>query len=290
MTFPLLVDSVSVAGLYALSALSWVLLYRTTRLFNLANGQFLLLGSYLFVSFLVQFKLPLAVALLASVVAIALIGAVVYWTMLRRLSGQGEFTIVILTLGLAAVVTALTTMVWGNQDRVLPAAIQNHTYHLPLSATITTYDIIVVVATIVLVGIASLLIDHLPVGLSMRAAAENPVLASQSGIRVSRVLAAGWALSLVAATLSGIAFSYVNVLSPDISEQLGLLGLAPAFVGGLDSISGVLAGGLIVALCQTLAATYVSAGSEEAVAWILMLIFLLLRPQGLFGSKRIERV
>jgi branched-chain amino acid transport system permease protein len=257
---------------------------------NLANGQFLLLGAYLFVTFLVQFGLPFPAALLVSAAAIAIIGALVYVTMLRRLAGQGEFTIVILTLGLAAVLDSLTTMIWGSNDRVMPATISNRTYHLPLGATITTYDIIVIAAAIVLVGIASLFIDHLPFGLSMRAAAENPVLASQTGIRVGRVLAAGWALSLVAATLSGIAYSYVNVLSPGISEQLGLLGLAPAFVGGLDSIPGALVGGLIVALCQTFAGSYISAGSQDAVAWILMLIFLLLRPQGLLGSKRIERV
>jgi branched-chain amino acid transport system permease protein len=288
--FALLVDSVSVAGIYALSALSWVLLYRTTRLMNLANGQFLLLGTYLFASFLVQWGLPFPVALLACVVAIGIVGVIVYATMLRRLAGQGEFTIVILTLGLAAVVTSLTTMIWGNQDRVLPTTITSRTLHLPLNATITTYDIIVIVVAIVLVGVATLFIDHLPFGLSMRAAAENPVLASQSGIRVGRVLAIGWALSLIAATLSGIAYSYVNVLSPDISEQLGLLGLAPAFVGGLDSIPGVLIGGLIVALCQTFAGAYVSSGSQDAVAWLLMLIFLLLRPQGLLGSQRVERV
>jgi branched-chain amino acid transport system permease protein len=288
--FPLLVDSVSVAGIYALSALSWVLLYRTTRLLNLANGQFLLLGTYLFFTLVAQADLPFPAALLLAAVAIAIIGAIVYFTMLKRLAGQAEFTVVILTLGLAAVVTSLTTMVWGNQDRVLPTPLADTLYHLPLGATITTYDIIVIVAAIVLIGVTSLFIDHLSYGLSMRAAAENPVLASQSGIRVGRVLAIGWALSLVAATLAGIAYSYTNVLSPDISEQLGLLGLAPAFIGGLDSIPGALVGGLIVALCQTYAGAYINASSQDAVAWILMLLFLLLRPQGLLGSQRIERV
>lgn len=288
--FPLLIDSVSVGGIYALSALSWVLLYRTTRLLNLANGQLLLLGTYLFLTFISQLGLPFPAAILASAAAIGVIGIGIYYALLRRLAGQGEFTVVILTLGLAAVVTSLTTPIWGNQDRVLPAPFKNTLYHLPLGATVTTYDIVVIVAAIVLVGVASLLIDHLPYGLAMRAAAENPVLASQTGIRVGRVLALGWALSLVAATLSGIAYSYVNVLSPDISEQLGLLGLAPAFIGGLDSIPGVLLGGLIVALCQSFAGAYISATSQEAVAWVLMLLFLLLRPQGLLGSQRIERV
>jgi branched-chain amino acid transport system permease protein len=288
--FPLLIDSVSIGGIYALSALSWVLLYRTTRLLNLANGQLLLLGTYLFLTFISQVGLPFPAAILASAAAIGIIGIAIYYVLLRRLAGQGEFTVVILTLGLAAVVTSITTPIWGNQDRVLPAPFKNTLYHLPLGATVTTYDIVVIVAAIVLVAIASLLIDHLPFGLAMRAAAENPVLASQTGIRVGRVLALGWALSLVAATLSGIAYSYVNVLSPDISEQLGLLGLAPAFIGGLDSIPGVLLGGLIVALCQSFAGAYISATSQEAVAWVLMLLFLLLRPQGLLGSKRIERV
>ena len=288
--FPLLIDSVSVGGIYALSALSWVLLYRTTRLLNLANGQLLLLGTYLFLTFISQVGLPFPAAILASAAAIGVIGIGIYYALLRRLAGQGEFTVVILTLGLAAVVTSLTTPIWGNQDRVLPAPFKNTLYHLPLGATVTTYDIVVIVAAIVLVGVASLLIDHLPYGLAMRAAAENPVLASQTGIRVGRVLALGWALSLIAATLSGIAYSYVNVLSPDISEQLGLLGLAPAFIGGLDSIPGVLLGGLIVALCQSFAGAYISATSQEAVAWVLMLLFLLLRPQGLLGSQRIERV
>jgi branched-chain amino acid transport system permease protein len=288
--FPLLIDSVSIGGIYALSALSWVLLYRTTRLLNLANGQLLLLGTYLFLTFISQVGLPFPAAILASAAAIGIIGIGIYYVLLRRLAGQGEFTVVILTLGLAAVVTSITTPIWGNQDRVLPAPFKNTLYHLPLGATVTTYDIVVIVAAIVLVAIASLLIDHLPFGLAMRAAAENPVLASQTGIRVGRVLALGWALSLVAATLSGIAYSYVNVLSPDISEQLGLLGLAPAFIGGLDSIPGVLLGGLIVALCQSFAGAYISATSQEAVAWVLMLLFLLLRPQGLLGSKRIERV
>lgn len=288
--FPLLVDSVSIGGIYALSALSWVLLYRTTRLLNLANGQLLLLGTYLFLTFISQVGLPFPAAIVAAAAAIGIIGIGIYYTLLRRLAGQPEFTVVILTLGLAAVVTSVTTPIWGNQDRVLPAPFKNTLYHLPLGATITTYDIVVIVAAIVLVAVASLLIDHLPLGLAMRAAAENPVLASQAGIRVGRVLALGWALSLVAATLSGIAYSYVNVLSPNIAEQLGLLGLAPAFIGGLDSIPGVLLGGLIVALSQSFAGSYISATSQDAVAWVLMLLFLLLRPQGLLGSKRIERV
>jgi branched-chain amino acid transport system permease protein len=288
--FPLLVDSASIAGIYAFSALSWVLLYRTTRMLNLANGQLLLLGTYLFFTFVSQLGLPFPAGILLAAVAIGIIGVILYYTLLRRLAGQGEFTVVILTLGLAALVTCVTTAVWGNQDRVLPTAFTNNVYHLPLGATMTTYDIVVIIAAIVLVALASVIIDHMPVGLSMRAAAENRVLASQTGIRVSRVLALGWALSLVAATLSGIAYSYVNTLSPGISEQLGLLGLAPAFIGGLDSIPGVLLGGVIVALCQSFAGAYVSAGSQDAVAWILMLIFLLLRPQGLLGSERIERV
>ena len=110
--------------------------------------------------------------MLVSGAAMAIIGVILYYTLLRRLAGQGEFTVVILTLGLAALVDSLTTVIWGNKDRVIPATINNG-YHLPLNATITTYGIVVIVAAIVLVGLASLFIDHLPVGLSMRAAAEN---------------------------------------------------------------------------------------------------------------------
>jgi branched-chain amino acid transport system permease protein len=288
--FPLLVDSISVAGVYALSALSWVLLYRTTRLLNLATGQLLLLGTYLFVWFASQLGWPVPLGVLASAVLIAAIGAGIYYVLLRRLAGQGEFVIVILTLGLAAIVTSLTTLIWGNSDRILPTFITNRLYRLPFHAVITINDICVAVLAVVLIGIATLLIDHLPIGLSMRAAAEHPVLASQTGIRVNRVLALGWALSLVAATLSGIAFSYVNVLSPGISEDLGLLGLAPAFIGGLDSIPGALVGGVVVALFQTFGGAWLGGASQDAVAWVLMLVFLLVRPQGILGSKRVERV
>jgi branched-chain amino acid transport system permease protein len=288
--FPLLVDSISVAGVYALSALSWVLLYRTTRLLNLATGQLLLLGTYLFVLFASQLGWPVPVGVLTSCIAIAFIGIAIYYVMIKRLAGQSEFVIVILTLGVAAIVTSLTTLFWGNSDRVLPNFVDNHIYRLPYHSTITTYDIGVAVLAVVSIGIATLFIDHLPIGLSMRAAAEHPVLASQTGIRVNRVLALGWALSLIAATLSGIAFSYVNILSPGISEDLGLLGLAPAFIGGLDSIPGALLGGVVVALFQTFSGSWWGGASQDAVAWVLMLVFLLVRPQGLLGSKRVERV
>lgn len=288
-TVELIVSSTMLAGVYALSALSWVLLYRTTGLFNLATGQFLLLGSYLFFELAIR-GIPFFGSLLVASAAVVVIGLVVYWLTLRRMTGEAEFTPMALTLGLGAVLAAVASVVWGPANRVLPEPIPNELLHLPGDITVTVYGVAIVVTSLLVFALVTVITYFLPIGVAMRATAENPVLAGQTGIPVDRTLALGWCLSLVAATFAGVAYSYLNVLSPLLADHVGLLGLAPALIGGLDSIPGALIGSLVVALSQTFGVAIVGGGAQDAIAWGLLLAFLIIRPYGIMGSPKIERV
>ena len=124
----------------------------------------------------------------------------------------------------------------------------------------------------------------------MKAAAEHPTLASQSGIRISVIYAVGWAVACILGTLAGITYAYTNILGAPLATEVGNLGIAPALIGGLGSVPGAIVGGLLVGFAETLGTAFFGGAAADAVVWVILLCILIFRPQGILGTPLVERV
>lgn len=284
-----LVSSLVLAATYALVALGWVFIFRATGILNFATGQFVVLGVYLFFWTSVELKLPFLLALPIALLLIGVLGALLYLGTLRPLAGQPLFSPIMVTLGMSIVMTSAIVIIWGAQSRSLTPPVKVHTYKLPGNTIITTIGILTILTALVVYAIILSFLRLSKRGVQMRATAENPVLASQRGINIDVIFMLAFAVAVAASTLAGLSFTYTNVLGPSIAA-IGLRGLSPALIGGMDSIGGALIGSVLVAFIETAAVTQFGGDIKDMIAFLVLLIALAIRPYGLFGTPEIRRV
>jgi branched-chain amino acid transport system permease protein len=282
-----LLGSLPLGALYSCLGLAWVIIYRTTRVMNFAIGEFAILAGYIVYS-LSTGGMNWWLACVIAVASIAALGGGTYMVLLRPLAGRPLWTPVTVTMGLAFVLDGILAIKWGGMSVVLQIPIHNTVFHLPGSATITMADLLMMGACLLTFLAALLFLRLSPLGLRMRAAAEVPVLASQSGINIDRIFALGWVLSSAAAAVAGIGYGFTTVLDPSL-VSIGIIGFTPALLGGIDSVEGVVVGGFITAIVTNFVILYLGADALNAVAAALILLVLFIRPAGIFGSREIGR-
>jgi branched-chain amino acid transport system permease protein len=280
--------SLSLGALYSCLGLAWVLIYRTTRVMNFAIGEFAILAGYV-VYTLISAGVNWWLAFAAAVCGIAALGGGTYVVLLRPLAGRPLWTPVTVTMGVAFVLDGVLAIKWSGISVVLKLPLHNRVFHLPGSGILTTADLLMMALCLLTFAGALAFLRLSPIGLRMRAAAELPLLASQSGINIDRIFAAGWALSSAAAAVAGIGYGFTAVLDPSL-VTIGIIGFTPALLGGIDSVGGVVVGGFITALVTNFVTLYLGDNALEAVAALLILLVLFIRPVGIFGRREIERV
>lgn len=292
----LLLAGSALGARYALVALGFVVIYRATGVINFAQGAFVTLGAYLAYQFGQTWALPFAVAVLAAMVVSALIGAGVERVVLRRVIGRPAFAVIMITVGLLFVLDQVVTTIWGHQSLNLgdPWGVRTATVSELVIAHRDVWTILL--AGAVLAGFFALF-RFTGLGLAMRATALDQEAAMARGIDVRRVFAVSWAIAAAVAALAGVTIaSGPAALNPGI----GLIALAafPAMIlGGLDSPLGAVVGGLVIGITQTLTAGY----QPTHAAWLgqnfhvvmpfaVMILILMVRPFGLFGTKEVARL
>mgnify|MGYP000287456978 CR=1 FL=1 len=292
MDAQLVAQVVVLAAFYSLIGTGYVLVYRASRVLNLANGELLMLCAYFFFSLTVlgQDLLPLVVLL--ALVLVAMLAGVIYLATVRPMTGYPVFSIVLMTVGLAIVLRGLAELVWTAQARypLDVLGITNQTLQLPGGAVITVVEAGQVVAAVLFIGGVVAFLRVARIGMQMRAAAEHPVLASQRGVNIHMAFALSWALAAIGAGIAGLAFAANVRLEPNIAEQ-GLRALAVPLAGGLTSIFGAVIASLLVATSENLAVQYADPLLAGVVPYLVILAFIVLRPWGLLGEKEeLERV
>lgn len=284
------VSAVVLAGLYLLVGLGWVLLFRATQVLNFATGQFVLLGACLYYTFTAKLHLPLVVSLLLALVVMAAVGAAVHLLLIRRVAGtEGFFAPVILTLGISTVIAQAVNIVYGTGSLAIALPFGDHGIDFPGRIAITAYGIATLAVGLVVLFAAQVIVRRSRWGIQMRAAAENTVLASQSGINVDRVFMGGWAGAALVLALVGITYGSSTIVTPSLAD-IGLRGLAVAIVGGFDSLGGLVPAAVIVALTENISVVYFGESVRDAAVMIVILVVLAIRPQGLMGTKSVVRV
>ncbi len=286
-----LVDGLQYGCIYAALALGIVLVFRGTGALNFAQGEMAMVSTYLTWS-LLNWGLPLVAALAISMAASFVGGALLERVVLRPIAAKSSshLPVVVTTIGLLLALNSFAQWVYGTDGRVLPSLFGADTVHLgSVEFTTATAGAL---GTLVLVAIAlRLLLNHTRFGLAMRAVASNRQSSSLAGIGVGRVLMAGWGLAAALGALSGaLVAPTVTAFDSSLMQGVLVLAFAAATVGGFDSLPGAIVGGLIVGVLESLVSGYLTTDLKLPIAFVLILGFLLVRPTGLFGRARVQRV
>jgi branched-chain amino acid transport system permease protein len=286
----LLVGQLVPAALYALVSVGFVIVYKSTKVLNFAQGQLVLIGGLIAYSLSLAFSGQAALTIVVAVGIAFVIGPVIYLVILRPLLNAGPLLLVMLTIALSIVLAAVAEIKWGPDTQFIHLNVSKAVVHLPDGITLSSVGVGTIIAAVVVLGGLSAGLHWSRFGVATRAAAENPALATYRGVNVSGLAAATWGFAMATATLAGISFSMQTGLSANNADVLGFAAFPAVIVGGLDSVPGALVGSVVLAEIQGLGVRWVGANFSDTIGYLLLLALLIIRPTGLFGSRDILRV
>jgi branched-chain amino acid transport system permease protein len=287
---------VLVAGLlsgimYSLVALGFVLIYKTSGVFNFAQGAQLLFAALTFVS-LNERGIPMWGAFVISLAIMVFVGILIERVVLRPLVAQTQMTLFMATIGLAYIIEGAAQLAWGTEVHSLDLGIDD----IPMDVWgvfISRFDLVAATVAAAMVGLLTAFFRYTRMGLAFRAVAQDQLASLAVGLRLARIRAAVWAVSGLIALVAGLLWG--ARLGVQFSLSLVVLKALPVLVlGGFDSIAGAIVGGLIIGAAEKLAEIYIGpflgGGIEGWFAYVAALVFLMIRPTGLFGQRFVERV
>jgi branched-chain amino acid transport system permease protein len=286
----LLVNGISLGFLYALSALGFVMIFKSSSVLNLAHGELLAIGAFLFLVLATWAKLPIVLAFVLTLIGTFALGFLVERLFLRPLIGENLIEVIMMTLGLGIMFKGLLLFIFGGDIQVYPEFL-----HESLSIQWGAVQVPAVNVSAFIIGIFFLIIfgfffRYSSQGIYMRSVADNQPAALSLGVHVKRVFALSWAIAFLVAAMSGIVLGILNGVNVHNLSAIGLKVFPVVILGGLDSIGGAILGGVIIGLIETFTGGYISTSLREVIPYIVLVIILMIKPYGLFGLVEIERV
>lgn len=287
------VSGVVTGGIYALIAIGFVIVYKATGVINFATGELMMLGAFFAWTAMTVARLPFAAALVIATLGAAGVGALVERVVLRPMLGQRPISVIMVTIGLSAVFKGLAQVIWGGEYRSFPPIFPRRPIALGniILPSRQAWPFLIALAAIILLAA---LFRFTRAGTAMRATASDQATAFGMGIDIRRVFSFSWILASVTAALAGVVVGIIGGISP----QLGAVGLRifpVVILGGLDSVGGALVGGVVMGILENLAGGYLDplfpgAGIKEVAPFFALVVILMIRPWGLFGTREIERL
>jgi branched-chain amino acid transport system permease protein len=288
----LAVNIVVLASIYALIACGYVLIYRVSRVLNLAHGELMMLGAYMVLATASLFNGHPVIALAAAILLSLLVGALVYVFLMRKMTGEMVLAAILTTVALGILIRGLVVLIWSAQQQYPAQAlgVPNPSLVLFGGARISMWSAVLVATTVVVYAALFAFLRFGRWGMRMRAAGQNPLLAAQRGINLHGVYALAWSLSTLTGALAGILMALDSGVTGGM-PVVGLKAFPAALVGGLDSLVGALAGSLIIAAAEVLLIYYVDPLLSDVVPFLVLIAMLIVRPWGLFGTREdLDRV
>jgi branched-chain amino acid transport system permease protein len=287
----LVIDGLSTGSIYAALALAIVLVNQATGLINFAQGGLAVLSAYIAWQ-LIQFGIPLLVAILLSIVVSFVIGALVERLLIRKFEGGDPDTAVVVTIGLLTLITGVCAWIWSYNNKLFPSLFPLETITIA-GAVISVRSLGTFLVIVAIMILLQLLFIGTKLGLALRAVAINPQSAAFSGMPVGRLLMVGWGLAAGLGAVAGALVAPELTLTPGMMDSALVYALAAVIIGGLTSPIGVVVAAWMIGVLENLAAVYVPFIGHDlkiAVPFMLILVVLVIRPQGLFGRKSVVRV
>ena len=265
-----------------------MLIYKATELVNFAQGDLLMLGAFVAYMAVVWWGFDYWLAFAISVVTIGAFGALLDKVVLRRVIGQPQFAVVMLTIGLGAMFRTFASVTWGSEIYTLPTPFGG-VWQVG-GVTLSHQYISIVVGTLILCGVLYAFFNHTRVGVAMQATSQNQLAAYYMGIPVKMIFSLIWAISAGVAAAAGILLAPVTLIDINMGLAVALKAFAAAVLGGFGSIPGALVGGIVIGLIELYAGATLPDGFKDTAPYIVLLIMLAVRPQGLFGMMTRKKV
>jgi branched-chain amino acid transport system permease protein len=286
----LTLNGISTGAIYAAVALALVLIWRSTRIVNFAQGAMLMVTTFI-ASAVINSGGSYVIAFVVALASGFVLGAVIERVVVRPIENAPPLNAVILTLGLYTLLVAIAGMIWGNTPRSFPAAFSLRGYNVGGTTLLfTPNDTFTVLVVIAVAAALALLFRATSTGLRMRAAAFAPEVARLLGVRVGRMLTLGWALAATVGSLAGVLVAPSVFLGPNSFDPILIIGFVAAVLGGLDSPPGAVVGGVVLGLALSYVSGYEGAAVVPLAALAILVIVLMIRPTGLFSATKERRV
>jgi branched-chain amino acid transport system permease protein len=287
--FENLIDGVLVGSIYSMMAIAFTLIFKASEVLNLAQGGLVMLGAYVSYSFVELFGVPFIPAVALTIITCCLVIILLERFPLRPLIGQPVLAIIMATIGIEILIRGVTILIWGAGNwRIYPQIFELKSLNL-LGLDLSRQHALIFIASVVILLLLAIFFKKTKIGLLMRATAEGHLVSQSMGINVSKIIGASWVISTIISVFSGIFLGSIMNINVAMSD-LVLKALPAAIVGGLESLPGAFIGGILIGVAEHLAEYYIGQGLGAITPFILMMLILVCRPQGLFGLKIIERV
>jgi len=284
-----IVTGITVGSIYAMVALGFNIIYNVTEIINFAQGEFVMLGGLTMVFFTATVHLPLSLAFLFTVALVTGAGALMERLTINPLKNASVLTMIIVTIAVSILLKGIAMFTWGKDPYILPAFSGTKPIFI-LGAAVQTQTLWVLLITAVVVVLLSFFFKKTRYGKAMLACADNPEAARLVGIKVNLMVLLSFALSAALGAVAGAIITPISLMEYDRGALLGLKGFGAAVLGGLGSFYGAVVAGFSLGIVESLCAGLISSGYKDAVALLLLLLVLFVRPSGLLGNVEASKI
>ena len=286
----LLISGIAQGCIYGLIALGFVLIYKATETVSFAQGELMMLGAFGGLAGMTMLGFPFWLAVLSSILAMAVFGVVLERLVIRPILGQPAFSIVMLTIGIGYVARGLITMIpsIGTETHTLPVPYKDQIWKVG-GLVLNVEQMAVIGVTAVLSALLFALFRYSKLGIAMQASSQNQLAAYYMGIPVKRLNGIAWGLAAAVAAVAGLLLAPITFVHANMGF-IGLKAFPAAVVGGFGSLPGAIVGGLIIGIIESLSGFYLPDGFKDTAAYVMVLVMLMVKPNGLFGENLRKKV
>ena len=286
----LVVSGIAQGCIYGLIALGFVLIYKATETVSFAQGELMMLGAFAGLACMTMLAFPFWLAVIAAILGMGLFGFLLERLVIRPILGQPAFSIVMLTIGIGYVARGIITMIpgIGTETQAMPVPYKDRIWNLN-GLILNIEQMVVIVATAALCALLYTLFKYSKLGIAMQASSQNQLAAYYMGIPVKRINGMVWGLASAVAAVAGLLLAPITFVHANMGF-IGLKAFPAAVVGGFGSLPGAIVGGLIIGLVESLAGFYAPDGVKDVAAYVVVLVMLMVKPNGLFGETLRKKV
>ncbi|MGA2780816.1 MAG: branched-chain amino acid ABC transporter permease [Smithella sp.] len=286
--FQYILSGLSNGAIYALIGFGFAMIYNATGIINFAQGEFVMLGGMLAVFFLTILHLPIVPAIVLAILISTIVGVCFERLAIRPLKNAKPLSLIIITIGASIFIRGAAMLIWGKDTHALPAFSSNEPLYIA-GATILPQHLWIFAVTVLIIIFSRIFFNYSVTGKAMRACAYNSQAAGLVGINVKNMVLLSFVISSAIGSMAGIIIAPLTMTSYDVGVMLGLKGFCAVIIGGMSSGLSTVMGGLLLGLLESLGAGFISASYKDAIAFIILLLILFVRPEGLFKKKETER-
>ena len=286
----LVISGIAQGCIYGLIALGFVLIYKATETVSFAQGELMMLGAFGGLACMTMLGFPFWLAVICSIAAMALFGVVLERALIRPILGQPAFSIVMVTIGIGYIARGLITMIpaIGTETHTMPVPYKDQIWKVG-GLVLNVEQMVVIFATAVLCGLLFALFRYSKLGVAMQASSQNQLAAYYMGIPVKALNGIAWGLAAAVAAVAGLLLAPITFVHANMGF-IGLKAFPAAVVGGFGSLPGAIVGGLIIGIIESLSGFYLPDGFKDTAAYIMVLVMLMVKPNGLFGGNLRKKV